>query len=289
MKSIVAETFRHWKAHHAPRMGAALSYYSALACVPLLILVVSASSLLFSKDVVEITLMHQLIATIGAEPSRYISELLHNTPLQNISTTAAIVSAVTLILATMGIFSELRLDLNELWHTAPGDPNHTLPVFRKITTFVREKILILSLVPILALLLIVSILITVLLSLVQSKTGTLGVFGGFVTLFQIIVPVALSTAVFTLIYRIIPRRTLRWRELIRGGFATAVLFIGGNILIAEYIQLLVHSDIFGTASSLIGLLVWMYYSAQVFLLGASYTFVHTMRTAVETTSISSRD
>jgi membrane protein len=282
MKKIIDQTWQHWKKHRAPRMGAALSYYAMLSCIPLLILMISAASVLFKKDVVEIALMHQLIPILGTNASSYISELLHATPLKNVTIVGALISGLVFIIGALGMFSELEGDLNELLETPEKESVVRLPFFKQVNQIIRKKIIPLSLIPLLALLLIVAISVTTLLSLLQSKLSIILPGVHFLTLFQVIIPFVLSVALFALLYSIIPNRSIPRRAIMRGSIVTSILFVVGNIIITAYIALLIRIDIFGGASSLVGFLVWVYYSAQVFFFGASYTFVY----ATNTTTLS---
>lgn len=274
MKNLAKKTIMHWSNSNAPRMGAALSYYAMLSFIPLILLIVSAVTILFSKDVVEYALMHQLVTTIGSNASLYISEILHNSQLQDISVKAALLSAITFVIGALGVFSELDRDLDELWRVTTKPAKKKLSFIKKMGAFVHDKIMVLSVIPLLAILLIVSIGLTLFLSVVQSSIPLLPPFGSLIALFQIVVPLILSTLLFTVIYRVLPNRKLPWHVLFMGGLVTSVLFGIGNLLITEYIKLLVHTSVFGGASSLVGLLVWIYYSAQVFFLGASFTYVY---------------
>ncbi len=274
MKTLILKSFRHWNSHNAPRMGAALSYYAMLSFVPLIVLVVSAAALLFSKDVVENALMHQLVVTVGSNASLYISEILHNTPLQDISVSAAMVSATIFLIGAIGVFSELDRDLDELWDVTPLLKKKHTSLLRKIGIFLHEKIAVLAFIPLLAILLAVSIGLTFFISIAQSTVNLLPQLSFVASLFQVVVPLVLSTILFMVIYRVLPNRTLPWSVVCMGACITSVLFMVGNILITEYIKLLVHTDVFGGASSLVGMLVWIYYSAQIFFLGASFTYVY---------------
>lgn len=271
--NILIRSIRHWRSHNAPRMGAALSYYAMLSFVPLMLLVVTAAALVFSKDVVEYALMHQLITTIGPQAAMYISEILHNIPIADVSIGAAVVGASIVLVASIGAFSELDRDIDELWDVLPQPKSH-VSLSKRIGHFFQTKIALLSFIPIFALLLVVSMGITIVLSFIETMLPSPSSVASIAILLQFAAPVVLGTLLFMGIYRIMPNRTLPWRVLFVGAFVTAVLFMIGNVLIAQYIKLLVHVDIFGGASSLVGILVWIYYSAQIFFLGASFTYVY---------------
>ncbi len=271
--NILIRSIRHWRSHNAPRMGAALSYYAMLSFVPLILLVVTAAAMLFSKDTVEYALMHQLITTIGPQAAMYISEILHNVPIADVSVTAAVVGASIVLVASIGAFAELDRDIDELWDVPVQRTTHA-SLTARITHFFRTKIALLSFIPILAVLLMLSMGATVLFSFIQTALPFPSSFAGIATLLQFVAPVVLGTLLFMGMYRIMPNRTLPWRVLFVGAFVTAALFMLGNVLIAQYIKLLVHVDVFGGASSLVGILVWIYYSAQIFFLGASFTYVY---------------
>lgn len=276
MKSLIAETFRHWKSHNAPRMGAALSYYTMLSFVPLLVLLTTAVGMLFNKDLVQGTLATELAGTLGTGAAEYIDSLLRGIELQNISLFAAVVSAVIMVFGAMGVFSELDKDLDELWDVVPVQKIKKSWI-ASVVSAIRSKIIALSFIPILGILLFVFIIVALAFSSIKAYVAFLPIFATLIQIAQIIVPLILGTLLFAIVYRILPSRRLPWSVVLLGALVTTLLFIIGNVCIITYIQVFLHINVFGAAASLVGLLVWVYYSAQVFFIGASFTYIYAKR------------
>ncbi len=273
MKKLLSDTLAHWKAHNAPRMGAALSYYAMLSFIPLLLLVVTLVSYLFNQDLVQGTIITELGKLIGRNAAYYIDQLIRSNTLQNISLTAALISAGVTIFGAIGVFGELDADFDVLWDT-PQQPKVHHSVVDRVWKFFQSKIIAFSFIPLLALLILISIIITIFFGAIQSTVTFLPGVANLIELVRIFVPLVLGTLLFTITFRILPTRKLPWRILFRGAFITTVFFIVGNFLILEYIKLLVHTDVFGGAASLVGLLIWIYYSSQIFFFGASFTYIY---------------
>ncbi len=284
MKKLIRDTITHWRSHNAPRMGAALSYYAMLSFVPLTLLLITLASYLFSRDIVQGTLITELGNTIGRSAAQYIDELLRSQTSETISITTALIGAGITIIGAIGVFGELDQDFDILWDT-PTQPSTKTTFWKKVARVIQSKIVAFSLVPLLALILLVSIGVTVFFGALQDVVRVAPAFVSLINLLQLLAPLGLGTILFAVIYRILPNRKLPWRIIFFGAFITALLFIIGNFLILQYIRFLVHTDVFGSAASLVGLLVWVYYSAQVFFLGASFTYVYAKKKGL----IASRD
>ncbi len=267
MKNIFRETLVHWRTHHAQRMGAALAYYAMLSFVPLLFLLVTIAGYLFSIELVQGTLMIELTKTLGTSVAGYIDQAVRSVSIQQFSFTATAVSVGIILLGAVGVFAELEQDFKILWDTPIQPFKHKQTLLQHIWAVVYKKIITFSFVPFLALILILVLGLSALLSVLEIYMGVI----------QFVTPVVFGTILFAVVYRLLPARTLPWRVLLLGGVVTTVLFMLGNTLILKYIKLLVHTDLFGPAASFVGLLVWTYYSAQVFFLGASFTYVYARR------------
>lgn len=270
MQHIFRDTIRHWKRHNAPRMGAALSYYAMLSFVPLLLLIVILASSVFSKELVQGTLMIEITKLLGASTAQYIDGILRTSSISDATFTAAVVSAVITLFGAVGVFTELDQDFDTLWDTPKERPVHQ-GLRANIWGYVHKKLIAFSFVPMLVVLLVTVIAVTIFFAILEHMAV---LPGALLVLIQVMAPLALGTILCAVTYRILPERKLPWRVLLVGAFATTALFLIGNFLIVEYIKLIVHTDVFGGAASLVGLLVWIYYSAQVFFLGASFTYIY---------------
>lgn len=273
MTSLIQDTLRHWRSHNAPRMGAALSYYAMLSFVPLLLLLVTFASSLFSKDIVQGTLVVELAKVLGHDAAAYIGTILEGRSIQGLTVLTTVISAAVTLFGAIGVFTELDQDFDALWDT-PKERTVRTTVWSHIWGYLHKKLIAFSFVPVLVCILVVIISIAAIFAALTRVVAFPDSVTMLVQIVQVVAPLVLGTLLFAIVYRILPNRKLPWRVLLLGALATTVLFVIGNFLILEYIKLLVHTDVFGGAASLVGLLVWVYYSAQVFFIGASFTYVY---------------
>ncbi|HWC57852.1 MAG TPA: YihY/virulence factor BrkB family protein [Candidatus Paceibacterota bacterium] len=279
MKYILQETYDHWKKHNATRMGAALSFYTLFSLVPLLVLLIGLASALFDTSVIHQTIVHYISTTLGPRTAIYLSTLLNASPLSAGGTTTLAINLVVLLLGALGMFSELHSDLDQLWEVPPPVQKRR-GILGILFDYIRSKIVLLLIIPLLAVLLVLVVGIGAFLSFLQTLLPPSLSITLLITALQFLAPFVFSTLLFVVVYRVLPRRTFSWKVIGMGAVVTAVCFVVGNVLIALYIALLAHIDLFGTAASLVGLLLWTYYAAQVFFFGASYTFVLARRSAL---------
>lgn len=275
MQSLFSQTIQHWRTHNAPRMGAALAYYGILSLIPLIIIFSAIAGIFFSTSVVEGTLFHELQSLVGVSSASYIYTLLGRIEFSHITTGAAVFGALVTVMGAVGVFSELMKDLDQLWEVEKKKkPTQGLLVF--IRSFVRTKIIGLFFIGILVLLLFGILICSVLLSRFLGNTVSYVVF----SIGQFFIQWIIGSSVFMLVYRFLPQKTISWSYIIRGAISTALLSVVGNMLIGVYIYYFVHISEFGAAASLVALLVWVYYSAQVFFFGASFTYIYAKRNGI---------
>ncbi len=269
--TITKQTFLHWYQKNAQRMGAAISYYTLFSIAPLFILMITLVRLIFSKSVVDSTIFHTLQATVGTSLAHSIETLINAGYYTSTGLITTIVSGAVLIIVAISVLSELNNDLDELWHVPSPTDNDVSTPAKTIMTFIKDRLVSLSLIFLFGLLLLLSVAFTVFFSFFHFTLPSLLENS---LLIQSIVSLIVDTILFTLVYRILPDTKLPWREIVCGAFATALLFLSGKFLISWYIAGFGSTSAFGTASSIVGLLLWVYYSAQVFFIGASGTFVY---------------
>lgn len=279
MTSLMKETFTHWKTHNAPRMGAALSYYAMLSFVPLLLLLVTFASSVFNKDIVQGTLVFELQKILGNDAALYIGDILRSRSIQGITLATTLITAAVTLFGAVGVFSELDQDFDALWGT-PKTPKTRTTFWASIWGYAYKKLIAFSVVPLLVLILVLIVGVTVFFGAMQKIVMIPDSVAILVQIVRIVAPLILGTVLFAMVYRILPERKLPWNVLLLGALMTTVLFIVGNFLVLEYIKLLVHTDVFGGAASLVGLLVWVYYSSQIFFIGASFTYVYARRNGI---------
>jgi membrane protein len=278
-----------WSDDYAPSMGAALSYYSVFSMAPLLLIVISIAGFIFGQDAAKGEVFGQLRSLMGDDPARAIEALLASMNHQSRGVTATIIGVVALLIGATSVFGELQDALDRIWR-APARVRSV-----GIWGLLRSRLLSFGMILGIAFLLMVSLVLSALIS--ALGTWWSGAFGTWELLLQLVnavVSFALTTAVFAMIYKLMPRVDVRWHDVWLGAATTSLLFTVGKSLIGLYIGKSGVASGFGAAGSIAIVFVWVYYSAQIFLLGAEFTWVYaktfgSMKDTVAATSSSTRE
>jgi len=258
-----------WVADYAPSMGAALSYYSVFSLAPLLLIVISIAGLVFGQEAVRGEVFMQLQGLLGRDASKAIEGLLVSVsqPAEGIASTA--IGMALLLLGATSVFGELQDALDRIWRAPARDRSGGL------WGLVRARLLSFGMILGIAFLLMVSLVFSALLAALGKWWS--GAFGEWALLAQgvdLVVGFVMTTGVFAMIYKIMPRVRVKWHDVWLGAAVTALLFTGGRFLIGMYIGRSNLASGFGAAGSLIVVFAWVYYSAQIFLLGAEFTWIY---------------
>ena len=258
-----------WSKDNVPRLGASLAYYTLFAVSPILIIAIAIAGSVFGPEAVRGQIVGEIDGLIGRQGAEAVQSLLQGAHRDTASTLAVIVGTITVIVAASGAFLELQHALNTIFRVKT-DPKKS-GIERLILSRLRSFGLVVSI----GFVLLVSLLISAALSALSARMQR-SVFGNplLVQGVNIAVSLAVMTLLFGMIYRLLPDVRLAWRDVWTGAFATAILFSIGKFLIGLYLG---HSSVassYGAAGSIVVLLVWVYYSAQVILLGAEFTRVY---------------
>ena len=263
-KSVVA-----WVDDYAPSMGAALAYYTLFSIAPLLIIAIAVAGLFFGQEAAQGEIVAQIQGLIGPEGAIAVQSLLKsaNAPAQDISATVA--SLITLVIGATTVFAELQSDLDRIWRVPASGKENSL------WTLLRTRLLSFGLVLGLGFLLLVSLVVSAAIAAFGKWSN--GFFEGWeacLHAFNFIITFAITTFLFAMIYKLMPRARIAWRDVWVGAAVTALLLEIGKLLIGLYLGKTSVASSFGAAASLVILLVWVYFSAQIFLLGAEFTWVY---------------
>lgn len=272
---LLKEAASQWSEDKAPRMGAALAYYGVFSLAPLLLLAIAVAGLVFGEQAARGEVLGQIQSTVGPTAARAIEDLLQNASHPASGVTATVVSLVVLLFGASGLFLELQDALNTIWKVAPR-PGLGL------MTMIRARLLSFAVVLGTGLLLLALLAVSTGLTVVDTylkpfahalpggpwlwKAVNLGVSFGLVAF------------LFALIYKLLPDAEVAWRHVGHGAVLTALLFNAGKYAIGLYLGETSVSSAFGAAGSVIILLVWVYYSAQILLFGAEFTRAYALRT-----------
>ncbi len=258
----------NWQADHAPSMGAALSYYTVFSIAPLLLIVIAVAALIYGQDIAQAALMDEARGLIGENGARALEGMLASAQKPKQGLVASVLGVVALIVGATTVFSEIESDLNRIWKAEPDTRSGWWH-------FIHTRLLSFGLILAIGFLLIVSLVVSAAISLWGKYWSSW--FGGMEALLHVanfLVSVAIITVLFAMIYKLMPRVDIRWRDVWVGAFATSVLFSLGKFLIGLYIGKSGVESSYGAAGALVVLLLWVYYSAQIFFLGAEFTKVY---------------
>jgi membrane protein len=269
MWGLTKESFSAWSSDYAPSMGAALSYYTLFSIAPLLIIVIALAGLFFGTDAVRTVIFDQLNALMGQEGAEAVQDMIANANEPSTGGIAAVVSIAGLLIGATTVFNEIQNDLDRIWRAPAAEQGGG------IWQLLRTRLLSFGMILGIAFLLAVSLVMSAALSLIGKWwDGWLGGWEIVAHALDIVVNLGLLTVVFALIYKKIPRVEVGWHDVWIGALVTAVLFTIGKVAIGLYLGKSDVTSAFGSAGSLVVLMVWVYYAAQIFLLGAEFTRIY---------------
>jgi len=266
---LIKKSVTAWIDDYAPSMGAALAYYTVFSIAPLLIIVIAVAGFAFGQEAVQGEIAAQLGGLIGQEGAEAVQGLVESASEPTRGIIATVISIVLLVIGATTVFGELQSSLDRIWRV-PAPPEAS-----GIWNLLRTRLLSFGMVLGLGFLLLVSLVVSAGLAAFGTWWG--GGFEGWEALLHVLnlaISFALITGLFAMIYKIMPRAKIAWRDVWVGAAVTALLFEIGKFLIGLYLGKSGVTSGFGAAGSLVVLLVWVYYSAQIFLLGAEFTWVY---------------
>jgi membrane protein len=262
--TILKEALVAWNEDKVPRLGAALAYYTLFSLAPLLMIVVAVVSLVFGEQAAQGQIADEIKGLVGDKGAEAIQAILQNAGARKSSgIVATVIGIMTLLFGASGVFGELQDALNTIWGVKPKPG-------RGIFGIVRSRFFSFAMVLGIVFLLLVSLV-------VSAALAALGKFGSGTVptpLFHIVdlvVSVVVVAVLFATIFKVLPDVRIAWRDVWIGAFATSVFFTFGKILIGLYLGRSSVGSAFGAAGSLVVVLVWIYYSAQILFLGAELT------------------
>ena len=262
---------RAWWDDDALRLGASLAYYTLFAIAPILVVATAVAGMVFGAEAVRGEIVGQLDQLVGRDGALAVQALLEGASQRRDGILATLLGSITFVVAATGAFLELQAALNTIWRVK-ATPRADL------TAFLTDRLRSFGLVVAIGFLLMVSL----------AGTAALAALGGWLArrspsipmlwnVLNAIVSVSVTTALFMMLYRYLPDVRLRWRDVTTGAFVTAVLFTVGQLLIGLYLGQSSVASSYGAAGSVMVLLLWVYYSCQILLLGAEFTRVYAER------------
>ena len=258
-----------WVDDYAPSMGAAISYYTIFSLAPLLVIVIAIAGALFGREAAQGRIVAQISGLVGREGATAVEAMLRSVSEPDKGLIAGLVSAVVLLIGATTVFAELQSALDRIWHV----PEREKP--SGVWAVLRARLLSFGLILGLAFLLMVSLLVSAALAAFGSWFGAL--VPGWELMLQslnVLISLGIVTVLFAMIFKLMPTARIAWRDVWIGAGVTAVLFELGKLAIGLYLGKSGVNESFAAAGSLVVLVAWVYYAAQIFLLGAEFTKVY---------------
>ena len=272
--ATIKETSNEGSEDGDARGAAALAYYALLSLAPLLVISIAIAGLVFGHDAARGRVAGELGAVVGAQAAQGIQSVVASAQSPVSGVLSTVVGVVTLFIGASGVFGELQSSLNSIWEVKRPS--------RGIWGEVKDRFLSFTMVLGVAFLLLVSLVLNSILSAIGAKFSA-ALPGGEIVwqALNFVFSLSVITCLFALIFKYVPDAAVKWRDVWLGAAVTAGLFTIGKFLLALYLGKAAIGSSYGAAGSLIALVVWVYYAAQILLLGAEFTQVQARRSGRE--------
>jgi membrane protein len=266
--TLFKDTFAAWSKDKVPRHGAALAYYTVLSLVPLLVVIIAMIGVIFGRDAAQGYILEQIGSLVGPQSAEAIKEMIQRASQPSTGVMATMVASVTLLAGASGVFAQLQDSLNSVWGVEPKEG-------RGIWGVIRDRFISVGALLGTGFLLLVSLVLSAALSAFGKW------FGGWLPApefvlqgLELVISLAVIAGLFALMFKALPDAQVAWSDVWVGAALTALLFTIGKFAIGLYLGKSDVGSAYGTAGSLVILLVWVYYSAQILLFGAEFTQVY---------------
>jgi membrane protein len=269
---LLKDSFNKWLDDNAPRLGAAIAFYTISSLAPLLVIAIGVAALFFGRQAAEGRIVAEMGSLVGGEGAKAIETMLAAARQKDSGLLATILGIITLLVASTGLFSELKSSLNDIWKVKP------LSGASAIKSALKTRLLSFTMVLGIGFLLLVSLLISAVISaLGASLQRWVPEYPLLLQIANQFISFGIITALFAMMYKVLPDVDITWRDVWVGAAVTAVLFTLGKFLIGLYLGRSSVASAYGAAGSFVIILIWIYYSALLFFFGAAFTFVFTQR------------
>lgn len=269
--NLLKETFQEWSDDKAPRLGAALSFYTIFSLAPILIITIAVAGFFLGRADVRDNILMQVETTFGPDAAEMVEGLIDDASRPGSGLVATIIGTITIIAGATGVYGQLLEALNTIWEVEPAPDSGILDTLRK-------RLLSFTMVLGIGFLLLVSLVISAALSAIsQYFSELLPGIDVFWQVLDLVVSYVLVTLLFAMMFKVLPDIEIAWSDVWVGAAVTALLFTIGKFLLGWYLGTSTPGSTYGAAGSLVGILLWVYYSAQILFFGAEFTKVYTRR------------
>ncbi len=268
IKPLLGESLDQWQKHNATRLGAALAFYALLSIAPLLLVLVSIVGLVFGHSTAQRAIVEHVDKLIGSTAGNALEAFIKGSRNRTHGIIATVFGVVTLLFSASGVVTELRDALNTIWDVPQGD----LTGMSLVTGFIKRRLFAFAIVILVGLLMIISLVVSTWINAIGTLIPS---FPGFETtlldLASSVVTFFVIAGIFAAIYKIMPDVSIEWRDVIWGSVVTSILFTIGKQVLGIYLGRASYTSTYGAAASIVVLIAWVYYSSQIFFLGAEFT------------------
>ncbi|MBN9657243.1 MAG: YihY/virulence factor BrkB family protein [Acidobacteria bacterium] len=274
-KALLGETLHSWLDDRAPRMGAALAYYLAVSLAPSIVIVLAIAGWAFGPQAAESRLVWQTRSLVGREGANFIQSMIDGAPPPLHGATASVLGLIALFIGATALFSELTDSLNTIWKVPDAE---IFSPHARLLAFLKQRLVAFVVVLCAGLLLLVSLALNVWISFAGGYLQAVAAPPpALIRVADWLLSFLVITGMLGFIFKVLPNVDLEWSDVAAGAVLTSLLFAAGRILLGFYLAEAGFKDRYGAAGSLVVLLVWVYYSAQVLYLGAEFTRAYTRR------------
>jgi len=267
---LFIDAFTEWNEDRGTRLGAAVAYFTIFSLAPLLVVVIAVAGRVLGEKAVRGDIVGQIAGLVGLNTAELIQTMIVEAGKPKTGLVATVIGVVTLLIGTTGLFAELQDDLNTIWKIAAKP--------RGIVATIRDRFIAFLMVLGIAFLLLVSLVASAGVAAVGHVLGS--ALPASVTVLQLsnfVISLGVGTVLFATIYKVLPDAEIAWRDVWVGAGVTSFLFTIGQLLIGLYVGYSGAASAYGAAGSLVILLLWVFYSAQILFFGAEFTRVYANR------------
>jgi membrane protein len=268
---LLSETYKEWRQDNAQTLGAALAFYTTFSLAPLLIIVIAIFGVILGKEIVQLEILRRTQELIGPQGAAAVKMMIGAAYRPGTGLPATIIGILVILIGSTSALVMLTHSLNLIWG---AKPNPKAPIWN----LVKERLLSFVMILVIGLLLVLSLLLSIVLSFLTGFfQNLLPVPPFFIEVCDFLLSFLLITLLFAVVYKVLPNVKIAWTDVWVGSGITAILFTLGKFLFGMYLARSSIRSAYGAASSLAIILMWVYYSAQVFLIGAELTQVYANR------------
>lgn len=264
---LFKETFKEFGEDKAPRLGAALAYYTIFSIGPLLLIAVSMAGIFFGQEAAQGRISAELSKVMGPQMAEATEKMVQAAAKPKSGMLATIVGVLTLMLGASGVFGQLKDALNTIWNVEKKPA-------AGVMGFIRERFLSMAMVLGIGFLLLVTLVVDAGIAAVGDRVSQFVGGEAVMQVIQLVISFVVVTVLFAAIFRILPDLKIAWRDVWFGAIFTSLLFVVGKFGLGLYLGKAAVGSAYGAAGSLVILLVWVYWSAQILFLGAEFTQVY---------------